>query len=191
MAGLRDRCLTVIVPGSCRTVEERSRPAPKRAPASTIAAATKFPRAAPQLLLARGSRACADRHPRPRYSSATSCMMAKLNLRYFLQPISSNQVDRTLLFLRCADPQDEHALKFPTGVLYAPQVQRLLCPCERVLVTGEQHATVFRVYVGRLPPKRSSSSDAQPEQGRQHNVSCIWFSFQKAPRRQSRSRNSF
>ena len=39
----------------------------------------------------------------------------------------------------CADA-DEHALG-------APQVQ--VRPCERVLVTGEQNAAIFRVYIGQ------------------------------------------
>ena len=58
----------------------------------------------------------------------------------------------------CADT-DEHALG-------APQVQ--VRPCERVLVTGEQHATVFRVYVGQPAAKAQLVRDdaLQPEQGR-------------------------
>ena len=57
----------------------------------------------------------------------------------------------------CADA-DEHALG-------APQVQ--VRPCERVLVTGEQHAAVFRVYVGQPAAEAQLVRDdaLQPEQG--------------------------
>ena len=62
------------------------------------------------------------------------------------------------LCLECADA-DEHALG-------APQVQ--VRPCERVLVTGEQHAAVFRVHVGQPAAEAQLVRDdtLQPEQGR-------------------------
>ena len=61
------------------------------------------------------------------------------------------------LCLECADA-DEHALG-------APQVQ--VRPCERVLVTGEQHTAVFRVYVGQPAAEAQLVRDdaLQPEQG--------------------------
>ena len=57
----------------------------------------------------------------------------------------------------CADA-DEHALG-------APQVQ--VRPCERVLVTGEQHAAVFRVNIGQPAAEAQFVRDdaLQPEQG--------------------------